>query len=149
VAIGVARHAIESFTEIAGSKVPSGPNRSLLRDRPQAQIHVGQAEGLVRAARAYLHQSSEEVWKTGESKGTFDLAARASARLAVVTATKLAAQAVDLIYEVAGMDAVQKSRPLERCWRDVHTVTQHITVNIARYETVGQVLLGGNPGGFV
>jgi indole-3-acetate monooxygenase len=145
VALGVARHAIDAFKEVAGAKVPVA-SRSLLRERPQAQIQNAQAEGLLQAARAYLYQASDDVWRRGEQGATFDWEARAAARLAVVTAVKLAAQAVDIIYDAAGLSSIQTSCPIERCWRDVHAVTQHITASSGRYENVGRILLGLQPG---
>src|SRR4029453_15996842 len=106
VALGVVRHAIDVLLEIAGAKVPAG-TRATLRERPLAQLQIGRAEGLLRAARAYLYAAYDDVWQRGESGAPFDVTARAEARLASVTATKLAAQAVDLVHDAAGMTAVQ------------------------------------------
>jgi alkylation response protein AidB-like acyl-CoA dehydrogenase len=64
VALGVARHAIDELIEIAGGKMPAG-TRAALRERPLAQIQLGQAEGLLEAARAYLYRSVEDVWRRG------------------------------------------------------------------------------------
>ena len=144
VALGVARHAIEALKTIAMAKVPAA-SRSTLRERPLAQMQIGQAEGLLGAARAYLYQSNEETWRKGQRNEEFDLMARAEARLASVTAAKLAAQAVDLVYDAGGLTSIQTARDIERCWRDAHTITQHITLSTGRYEVVGRILLGLNP----
>src|SRR5262249_49089821 len=88
VALGVTQHALDALTDRAVTKVPTGM-RSSLRDRPIAQVQVAQAAGLVRAARAYLYAASDDVWRRGEAGEDFDLAARASGRLAGVTAVKL------------------------------------------------------------
>jgi alkylation response protein AidB-like acyl-CoA dehydrogenase len=145
VALGVARHALDVLLEIAVTKVPAG-TRASLRERPLAQLQIAQAEGLVQAARAYLYQAYDDVWQRGESETPFDVPARAAARLASVTATKLAAQAVDLVHDAAGMNAVQTTCDLQRCWRDIHTITQHVILGTARYEVVGRVLFGLDPG---
>jgi alkylation response protein AidB-like acyl-CoA dehydrogenase len=71
---------------------------------------------------------------------------RAAARLASVTATKLAAQAVDLVHDAAGMNAMQGSGTIQRCWRDVHTITQHVILSTGRFEVVGRILFGLPPG---
>jgi indole-3-acetate monooxygenase len=146
VALGVARHAIEAFKKIAMSKVPTA-TRSTLRERPMAQIQIAQAEGLLRAARAYLYDVSDDVWLKGERGEKFDFTACADARLAAVTAAKFAAQAVDLVYDAAGLTSIQTSSDIERCWRDSHTITQHVVLSTGRYEVVGRVLLGLNPEG--
>ena len=148
VALGIARHAIDALKDLAVSKVPLGTMASL-RERPIAQIQLGEAEGTLRAARSYLYGSIAEIWKRGEADEPFDAEVLASARMASVTAGKLAARTVDLVYDAAGISAMQTALPIERCWRDVHAVTQHVTMNTARYEVAGRVLFGLPPGLFI
>lgn len=145
VALGAARHAIDALIELASVKVPAG-TRALMRDRPLMQQQLAEAEGLVQAGRAYLHGSIDDAWRQGEAGATFDNAARAAARLASVTATKLAARAVDLVQDAAGMNAVQSTSEIARCWRDVHTITQHVILGTGRFEIVGRIMLGLDPG---
>ena len=100
---------------------------------------------MLQAARAYLYQANEDVWRKGGNGATFDAPTRAAARLASVTAAKLAAQAVDLIYDAAGATSIQTSSDIERCWRDAHAITQHVLLSTGRFEIVGRVLLGLDP----
>ena len=144
-AVGAARGALRSFVDLAGAKTPSA-SFDLLADRPQAQLAAGEAEGLVFAAEATLAAAVEDVWLQGESGRLFEPTDRARLRARAVTATRLAAQAVDLLHEVGGMSAVAEGAPLERAWRDVHTATQHLVLNSARYEVTGRILLGRDPG---
>jgi alkylation response protein AidB-like acyl-CoA dehydrogenase len=145
VALGIARRAIDELVEIAVAKMPAG-TRAPLRERPIAQVQVGQAEGLLQAARAYFYNSIDDVWRLGAERKPFGVGERAAARLASVTAVKLAAQAVDLVHDAAGMNAVQTTGVIQRCWRDIHTITQHVILNTARYEVVGRILFGLPPG---
>ncbi|HUY27510.1 MAG TPA: acyl-CoA dehydrogenase family protein [Candidatus Binataceae bacterium] len=145
VVLGAARHALDALNEIAQAKVPAA-TRSTLRERPIAQIQLAQAEGLLRAARAYFYSGNDEIWRKGEVGDSFSIQDRAHARLAVVTAAKLAVQAVDLVADTAGMSSAQTSCPIERCWRDVHTASQHVLMNTSRFEVVGRVLFGLDPG---
>ena len=145
VILGTARHALDALNEIAQAKVPVG-TRGLLRERPIAQTQFAQAEGLLNAASAYFYQSNDEIWRRGEAGESFSLQDRAQSRLAVVTAAKLAVQAVDLVADAAGMNSAQTACPIERCWRDVHTACQHVLMNTARFEVVGRVLFGLDPG---
>ena len=91
-------------------------------------------------------KATDDVWRMGEAGVPFDAPARAAARLASVTAAKLAALATDVVHDAAGMSAVQTSCDIERCWRDVHTITQHVILGAGRYEVVGRVMLGMDPG---
>ncbi len=143
--LGTARHAIEAFSELAQAKIPTA-SQSLLRDRPIAQIQFAQAEGLLNAARAYFYQVNDEVWRKGEAGASFSLKDRANVRLGIVTAVKLAVQAIDLVADASGMNSAQTSCPIERCWRDAHTASQHVLMNTQRFEVVGRVLLGLPPG---
>ncbi|MGH7780460.1 MAG: acyl-CoA dehydrogenase family protein [Candidatus Binataceae bacterium] len=144
VVLGTARHALDALSEIAQAKVPVGA-RGTLRERPIAQIQFAQAEGLLQAARAYFYNCNDEIWRKGVAGESFSLQDRAHARLAVVTAVKLAVQAVDLIADAAGMSSAQTAFPIERCWRDVHTASQHVLLNTSRFEVVGRVLFGLDP----
>jgi indole-3-acetate monooxygenase len=145
VVLGAARHALDTLNEIAQAKVPAA-SRATLRERSIAQIQFAQAEGLLRAARAYFYNCNAEIWRKGAAGESFSIKDRAHGRLAVVTAAKLAVQAVDLVADAAGMNSAQTSCAIERCWRDVHTATQHVLMNTARFEVVGRVLFGLDPG---
>jgi Domain of unknown function (DUF4157)/Acyl-CoA dehydrogenase, C-terminal domain len=48
-----------------------------------------------------------------------------------------------------GSSAIFTSSPLQRCLRDVHTLTQHFFVAPPTYEMTGKVLLGVEPDGFM
>ena len=143
--LGAARHALDTLNEIARAKIPAA-TQALLRERPIAQTQFAQAEGLLRAARAYFYEVNDEVWRKGEAGEPFSVQDRAHVRLGIVTAVKLALQAVDLCADVAGMNAAQTACPIERCWRDVHTASQHVLMSTSRFEVVGRVLFGLPPG---
>lgn len=145
VALGAARHAIDTLMELAMVKVPVGA-RVTMRERPLTQMQLAQAEGWLQAGRAYLFKATEDAWSMGEAGVPLDAAARAAARLASVTAARLAAQSIDLVHEASGMNAVQTSCDISRCWRDVHTLTQHVILGAGRYEVVGRIMLGLEPG---
>ena len=142
--VGAARNAIERYIEIAAAKVPAG-NLTRMAERAPAQIALGEAEGLAQAAHAVLTQTVDDVWARGVAAQSFDNDTLARQRLGVVTAVRLAAQAVDLLHDAAGMSAVARDTVLERCWRDVHTMTQHVILTPARFEIAGRVLLGLDP----
>ena len=144
VVIGTAGHALDALKELAQAKVPVA-TMATLRERPLAQIQFAQAEGLVNAARAYFYQCNDEVWRRGEAGETFSITDRAEFRLGVVTAVKLALQAIDLVADAGGLSSAQTACPIERCWRDAHTASQHVLMNTARFEVVGRVLFGLDP----
>ena len=138
VVLGTARHAIDTLNEIAQAKIPAA-TQAPLRERPLAQIQFAQAEGLLNARRA--HTSTSATTRSGaRARPAKASAVRdfAHVRLGIVTAVKLALQAVDLVADAAGMNSAQTSCPIERCWRDAHTASQHVLMNTARFGVVGR-----------
>ncbi|MEA2624479.1 MAG: indole-3-acetate monooxygenase [Candidatus Binatota bacterium] len=141
VALGIGRRAIEELTALAAGKTPSG-SRRLLRDRPMVQVQVAEAEATLLAGRALLFDALGHAWRAAERDGRLDVADRASLRLAATHATRSSARAVDLVYDSGGGSSIYASSPLQRCFRDVHVVTQHMMVGAPTYEVAGRVLLG-------
>jgi indole-3-acetate monooxygenase len=145
VSLGIARAAIDAFTELAGGKTPMG-SVGRLREKPVAQSDLGRAEAHVRSGRAFLLEAIEEIWDAAAAGRVPTLRQRAIARLAAAKAAEASAQAVDLLHNAAGGTALFESNPLERCFRDVHATTQHIGTQAANFELGGRVLLGLDPG---
>jgi hypothetical protein len=65
--------------------------------------------------------------------------------LAMTHSANSAAQAVELVYSVAGTSGIHMSNALGRHFRDIQVLKQHVLVAETRYETVGQVYLGLPP----
>ncbi len=145
VALGAARGAIDSLIEILGGKLelPSGRPASSISDK---QADLGAAEALVGSARAYLHDVLSQVWDriiageplTSELRGRFRLACTNAATASVAT--------VDRIYRAGGTDSIYTSSPVERFFRDVHTVAAHVAMRPSTLADGGALLLGQQPG---
>jgi len=144
MALGIAATAIETLKEIAGAKTPARTTQ-MLRDTTDAQIRVSQAEALVRSARLFLFDSLAQLWTTLLATGEVTMEARALTRLAASHAVGSAVQAVDLMYVAGGASSIYASCPLERAFRDVHVMTQHIGVHPRVLHSTGRVLFGLEP----
>lgn len=138
VTLGIARRAIDELVALARAKTPTGSRRPLA-ERGTVQVDVARAEAMVRAARALLHATVAEAERGTGELGTPE---RAALRLAATHAATSAATAVDLMYAAGGATAIYASSALQRCFRDVHTATQHVMVAPATGELVGRLLLG-------
>ncbi len=62
VQLGIARHAIEAFVELAMAKVPT-MTQIVLADRPTAQTTLGKAKAMHAAAHAYLEATLLALWE--------------------------------------------------------------------------------------
>jgi alkylation response protein AidB-like acyl-CoA dehydrogenase len=142
-ALGIARAAIDALLELAEHKVPTR-SPSVLRSLPLMQSNLAQAEALVQAGRAFMWQTTAEVWGVLCAGRPVTLRHRAMLRLAMTYAVQSAAQAVDLTWAAAGASPVYTSSPLERCFRDVHVATQHAAVGMFSLETIGSALIPSN-----
>jgi hypothetical protein len=67
---------------------------------------------------------------------------RAVLRVAATHAIRLAAQAVDSLYNVAGATAIFTTHPMQRLFQDIHVITQHVQGRFTHYELIGQYWLG-------
>ena len=141
VAIGVARAALDDFTAHTLSRTPSYTTQAL-RDRPIVQDHVGRAAALIGAGRAYLHVAVDDAYRHFDRGDTHDPCRLAPVQLAACHAVEAASQAVDLLHTVAGTSGIRTDHQLGRHFRDLHTMRQHTLAAAARYESIGQLLLG-------
>ena len=145
IALGIARHAIETLKDLALAKTPAG-HTSLLRERPAVQVDLARAEACVRSARTFLHETVGEIWQSVVEGNPPSTEQRAWLRLAAVDGVQRAIEAVDLMYNAAAGSAIFESSPLERCFRDVHVIPAHIVVQSNVYEVAGRVFLNLPPG---
>ena len=144
VALGIARGALDDFVGLARDKVPRG-QKSSLRDNAVVQSAVARAEAGVRAARAFLLQTLTEIWdELGQPEGKLTMDQRIILRMASTHAIHQAREAVDAVYNAAGATAIFNSHPLQRRFRDIHTVTQQVQGRLSHFETVGAWMLGAD-----
>jgi alkylation response protein AidB-like acyl-CoA dehydrogenase len=144
MALGIARSAIEALIELAGGKRQERTSQPLSEDRG-AQTRLSQAEALVCSARLFLFDTVERVWHDVLAGREATVEARAQGRLASWHAVTSACQAVDLVYLTGGATSLYATCPIERAFRDVHAITQHIGVQPRILETTGRVLFGLEP----
>jgi indole-3-acetate monooxygenase len=141
VACGIAKGALDDFIDMARNKVPRGAKYPL-RDNAVVQSNIAQAVINVRAARAYLLQSMADIWKDLQAGKLISADQRITIRGAATNAIHKAREAVDTVYNAAGATAIFENQPLERRFRDIHTVTQQLQGRLSHFETVGAWMLG-------
>jgi alkylation response protein AidB-like acyl-CoA dehydrogenase len=141
VACGIARGALDCFVAVARNKVPRG-TKSTLRDNAVVQSGLAQAEVNLRAARGFVLQSMADIWKHLCAGASITVEQRITVRMAATNAIHRAREAVDFAYNAAGATAIFEGHPLERRFRDIHTVTQQLQGQIRHFETVGAWMMG-------
>lgn len=140
-ALGIAQAAIDDFIELAASKV-NAYTPSTLRDHPIVQLRLAKAQATLRAARAYLYGTFDEMWEVAKTGQYLTIEQKADCQQAATYTTGACADAVDLIHSIASSAAIRNDKPFQRHFRDIHVITQHAFVCESRYEGVGQIRLG-------
>ena len=140
VACGIARGALDCFLDVAKVKIVRGGKRPI-GENAVVQSGLAQAEVNLRAARAYVLQSMAEIWRDLCGGAMITVAQRITVRMAATNAILKAREAVDFAYHTAGATAIFDTHPLERRFRDMHTVTQQLQGRMSHFETVGAWML--------
>jgi alkylation response protein AidB-like acyl-CoA dehydrogenase len=144
IALGNARAALDAFVQLASEKTP-GNTAQVLRDQAMVQYEIGQAEALLRAARALLYETVREIWEPICATGATTLPIRVALRTATTFALRKSADVVDTAYNLAGATAVLESHPLQRYFQDAHVITQHVQSRLSHYQLIGSYYLGLEP----
>lgn len=140
---GIARRALDEFVALAATKVRSGARRTWANDE-SVQIAVGIAEGDLRAGRSLVLEAMADIWATVVAGDETTLHQRAAVLLAAHTFVRLAVGAVDMVFSLAGASALYSTSPLQRCFRDIHAVGQHVLFGPETLKKISRVSLG-NP----
>jgi indole-3-acetate monooxygenase len=143
VALGIARACMDNFVDVARNKIPRG-KVSPIRDNAVVQTNLAQVEVGIRSARAFLLQSVAEIWKKVSAGERLSVDHRITIRMASTNAIHRSREAVDFAYNAAGATAIFENHPLERRFRDIHTVTQQLQGRLSHFETVGAWMLGAD-----
>ncbi|MBV8413003.1 MAG: acyl-CoA dehydrogenase family protein [Alphaproteobacteria bacterium] len=145
VALGIARALLDAFIELALEKAPRNLGR--LADSPVVQSDLARREADLGAARAYLVEILKEIWEQADDIEPIGSAERARLRLGCTQAIHVAEKTANWVYKAAGTSAIFIGTPFERRFRDMHTLSQQIQAREAHFETVGRVMLNGDPEG--
>jgi alkylation response protein AidB-like acyl-CoA dehydrogenase len=144
VGIGIAQRAVREIVALATTSKRRLYTAASMADTPLFQYRVGHAEMTLRATRALLMEESNQVWR--EAMAGNALTSNDQIRVIGTAAwvAHTAASIVDACYTAGGGSALYDSSPLQRCLRDIHTLTQHAAVGEGSITRAGAILLGQN-----
>jgi alkylation response protein AidB-like acyl-CoA dehydrogenase len=142
VGVGIAGRAVREIVALASTSKKRLYTASTMADMPLFQYRVGNAETTLRAARAVLTEESRWVWENAVAGKS--LIPNEQIRVVGTAAwvAHAAAAIVDACYTAGGGTSLYDSSPLQRCLRDIHTLTQHAAVAENSITRAGAVLLG-------
>lgn len=144
VNLGIARAAIDEIAAMAGGRVAiTGAPK--LADRSYVRIEVAKAEAALRSARAFMYDTTDEVWQSILAGDAVTPEQVALLRLTAVEAARVGNAVVQSMFGLAGTTAVYRSHPLQRYLRDAAVVKQHAFLGEGIYDGAGAVSLGVAP----
>jgi alkylation response protein AidB-like acyl-CoA dehydrogenase len=134
----------DELVRLAGGKVPIGSQRRLA-ERTGVQEQVARSEASLRGARAFLFEAIDGMWQVAVRGDKPSVQDRALVRLAATNTAWSAAGVVDAMYSAGGGTSNYNSSPLQRYFRDVHALTQHVMIQPTTWDMTGRVFLGLAP----
>ncbi len=140
-AVGLAQAAFDAYIALCNGKKADGSRRQSEMGRQQIhRISVAKADALIRSSRLLITDTVRRVWdEINESEeGLPSLDARAAMCEAMVFSVHQCRDAVDMLFKCSGVSGVFRGTEMERIFRDMMTVSQHIVVTEDRLEEMGQ-----------
>jgi 3-hydroxy-9,10-secoandrosta-1,3,5(10)-triene-9,17-dione monooxygenase len=142
-AVGNAQAALEAT--IASVKERStNYTGAKMRDFQAVQLRVGAAGAKIDAARLILRNDCLEAQEIAGRRQIADAATKLRFKRNLAYAVGLCTDAVDALHAMAGANGIYEAYPLERIFRDAHSLAGHISFSFdAQASSWGLAALGG------
>jgi alkylation response protein AidB-like acyl-CoA dehydrogenase len=140
VGIGVARSALDEVTAMAGARA-SITGAPMMADRGYVQLEIARAEAMLRSARAFFYEATENLWSE-VLNGAPDLKTVTLMRLAATNAARAGAEVARIACGLAGTSSIYTTHNLARAMCDSLVVAQHAFLSEGTMQSAGRMLLG-------
>ncbi|MBL8381544.1 MAG: hypothetical protein JNM90_00600 [Burkholderiales bacterium] len=141
--IGNAQAMFDAITDMIRERSTSYTTLKM-RDLQTVQARVGLAGAMIDAARAMARADCVEGQRMAEQNIPSTLELRLKQKRNCAFGAKLATEAVDTLYALAGANGLYTRGPMERIFRDQHAAASHISFSIdAQTSAWGLAALGG------
>ncbi len=142
-AVGNAQAALEH--SIASVKERSTSyTGTKMRDFQTVQLRIGAAGAKIEMARLILRNDCRDGQEIANRNVIADTETKLRFKRNLALAVSLATEAVDLLHAMAGANGIYEAYPLERIFRDAHSLAGHISFSFdTQASTWGFVALGG------
>ncbi len=125
-AVGGAEGALDVVLEELVDRRSAG--QVPLAQQQSVQMRVAEATAEIEAAKAVLAVDRMKIVAAAQARELPSYEQRVKYRLNTGYAAKLAVQAVERLLPLSGGRGLERTHPLQRAWRDVHAVAQHIAL---------------------
>jgi alkylation response protein AidB-like acyl-CoA dehydrogenase len=125
-ALGAAQGALDTILEELLDKRSVAQVK--LAELQSVQMRIAEATAEIEAARAVLKVDCAKIVAASHRRELPDDTQRMTYRLNIGYAAKLCVQAVERLLPIVGGRGLELHNPVQRSWRDVHAVAQHIAL---------------------
>ncbi|QOG22913.1 acyl-CoA dehydrogenase family protein [Bradyrhizobium sp. SEMIA] len=140
VGIGIARSALDEVVAMAGSRA-SITGAPVMAERGYVQLEMARAESMLRSARAFFYEATEELWKEA-LEDAVNQSTTTLMRLAATNAARQSAEVCNIASVLAGSASLYTTSNLARAMCDSFVVAQHGALNEGTLQSAGRLLLG-------
>ena len=142
-ALGNAQAALELTCEAVKAR-STNYTAMRMRDFQAVQLRVGAAGARIEAARLLLRADCIAGQRAAEAGRIQSLEEKLAVKRNVAYAVQLCTEAVDLLHSMAGANGIYDGYPIQRLFRDAHSLAAHIGFAFdAHGSNWGLVALGG------
>ena len=142
-AVGNAQAALEHTIALVKER-STNYTGARMRDFPLVQLRVSGAAAKIDMARLVLRNDCFEAQALAESNAVPDVQTKLRWKRNMAYAGQLCTEAVDSLHALAGANGIYERYPLERIFRDAHTLAGHIMLSFDTWATSwGLAALGG------
>ena len=142
-AIGNAQAALELSIEAVKER-STNYTGAKMRDFQAVQLKIAAAGAKIDAARLILRNDAIEGQEIANRKVMADALTKLRFKRNLAYAVNLCTEAVDILHAMAGANGIYETYPLERIFRDAHSLAGHISFSFdAQASGWGLVALGG------
>jgi len=142
-AVGNAQAALE-FTIGSVKERSTNYTGAKMRDFQAVQLRIGAAGARIDAARLILRNDCVEAQDIANRRVMADPQTKLRFKRNLAYAVNLCTEAVDMLHAMAGANGLYETSPLERIFRDAHSLAGHISFSFdAQASGWGLAALGG------
>ena len=126
---GIARGALDAWIARTKSRVHPFTRQPVAAD-PVGLVKLGDAAARIGAAEALIRGAAERMTAEIFGTGAVSPETKVRCRRDHAFGIRLCVEAVEGLFLAAGASSLDESSPIQRHWRDVHAVAQHIANNL-------------------
>ncbi|GGV64935.1 acyl-CoA dehydrogenase [Streptomyces griseoloalbus] len=147
VYLGIARSALDLFTERVAGKPITYTNWADQREHPYTQVTVGRAANQIAACEALSQDWLRVLQERADRGEKMTVEEKATVRGQVGYVVEATKAAVEMLYDISSASTIVRSNPFQRAFRDIAALSLHALLTpISSLEAHGRVLLDLEPG---